>query len=95
VDLEVLHEVVTPTKVLSTGGDDTFVRFFVCVNRPDVSLEMFPPEETLSASEDAPLISLDTFLASLAHSNRSRCRFHSLLGVEWVNGFAYSPRLPA
>jgi len=32
VDLEVLHEVVTPTKVLSTGGDDTFIRLFVGVD---------------------------------------------------------------
>jgi len=52
VDLEVLHEVITPTKVLSTGGDDTFIRFFMGMNRPDVSLEVFPPEEALSAPMD-------------------------------------------
>jgi len=52
VDLEVLHEVVTPTEVLSTGGDDTFIRLFVCMDRPNVSFEVFPPEETLSASKD-------------------------------------------
>jgi hypothetical protein len=52
VDLEVLHEVVTPTKVLSTRGDDTSVGFFVRVDRPDVSFEVFPSEETLSASKD-------------------------------------------
>ena len=62
-----LYKVVAPTKVLSAGGDDTFVgcgevrrwircqresrrrTFFVSVNRPDVSLEVFAPEETLSA----------------------------------------------
>jgi len=70
VDLEVLHEVVTPTKVFSTRGDDTSVgyyhvrrwarrrddgtgrTFFVRVDRPDVSFEVFPPEETLSTSKD-------------------------------------------
>jgi hypothetical protein len=52
VDLEVLHEVVAPTKVLSTGGDDTLVGFFVRVDRPDVSFEVLPPEEALSASKD-------------------------------------------
>jgi len=52
VDLEVLHEVVPPAKVLSTGGDDTFVRFFMGMNRPDVSFEVLPPEETLSTPED-------------------------------------------
>jgi len=52
VDLEVLNEIVTPAKVLSTGGDDTFVRFFVCMDRPNVSFEVLPPEETLSASKD-------------------------------------------
>jgi len=52
VDLEVLYEVVSPTEVLSTRGDDTFVGFFMRVNRPDVSFEVLPPEETLSASKD-------------------------------------------
>jgi hypothetical protein len=52
VDFEVLHEVVTPTKVFSTGGDDTFVGFFMRVDRPDVSFEVLPSEETLSASKD-------------------------------------------
>jgi hypothetical protein len=52
VDLVVLHEVVSTAEVLSTGGDDTFVGFFVCVDRPDVSLEVLSPEETLSASMD-------------------------------------------
>jgi hypothetical protein len=52
VDLEVLHEVVTPTKVFSTGGDDTFVGFFVGVDGPDVSFEVLPSEETLAASMD-------------------------------------------
>ena len=41
------------------------------------------------------MISLDTFLAGLAHSNCSRCRSHSLLGVGWGDGFTYLPRLPA
>ena len=70
MDLEVLHEVVTPTKMFSTGGDDTFISyyqvrrratwgddgarrtFFMGVDRADVSLEVFPPEETFSASKD-------------------------------------------
>jgi len=52
VDLEVLHEVVAPAKVLSTGGDDTFVRFFMCVDRPDVSFEVLPPEKTLTTPKD-------------------------------------------
>jgi len=52
VDLEVLHEVVTPAKVLCTGGDDTFERFFMCVDRPDVSFEVLPPEETFATPED-------------------------------------------
>jgi hypothetical protein len=52
VDFEVLHEVVTPTKVLSAGGDDTSVGFFVRVDGPDVSFEVFAPEETLSAPKD-------------------------------------------
>ena len=32
MDLEVLHEVVTPTKVLSTGGDDTFISYRITLD---------------------------------------------------------------
>jgi hypothetical protein len=52
VDLEVLHEVVSPTEVLSAGGHDTFVGFFMGMNRPDVSFEVLSSEETLAASKD-------------------------------------------
>jgi hypothetical protein len=52
VDFEVLYEVVSPTEMLSARGDDTFVGFFMCMNGPNVSFEVLPPEETLSASKD-------------------------------------------